>query len=208
MRTKQFREVSWEIQTFWLSLSQPLQQHSTPPHIPSLPPSLPQRPAPLRSIASHAYSQEPTSSRCPWRRIFIHSWVKRLCSGDYGLCSCIVMRGFCCKKTNKLSCLSLLWRACACRAGPGRVGPSSACVLELRLKPEEGTPRADYSHTNNRCISSFISATSQPLNHGCLFSHRLVPGLYGMNKVSTSFFFFFFNLAVQSYPTKLWLASR
>lgn len=106
------------------------------------------------------------------------------------------MRGFCCKKTNKLSCLSLLWRACACRAGPGRVGPSSACVLELRLKPEEGTPRADYSHTNNRCISSFISATSQPLNHGCLFSHRLVPGLYGMNKVSTSFFFFFFNLAV------------
>ncbi|KAG7327862.1 hypothetical protein KOW79_009468 [Hemibagrus wyckioides] len=30
------------------------------------------------------------------------------------------MRGFCPKKTNEISCLSLLWRACAYGAGPGR----------------------------------------------------------------------------------------
>lgn len=30
------------------------------------------------------------------------------------------MRGFYCKKTNEISCLSLLWRACAYRAGTGR----------------------------------------------------------------------------------------
>lgn len=135
LRTAEFTEVSCEIQTLSLSLSAHNRQH-----VSSLSVSIKRLPhgSSLSFTRSHLYAIPMTA---------VSTWgSNHHVADDHVLRLWTVMRGFWWKKTNEISCVCRCYGEPAPMA-PGRVGLSSACVLELRLRPEKGAPRADHSLT-------------------------------------------------------------
>ncbi|KAI5614699.1 hypothetical protein C0J50_3511 [Silurus asotus] len=93
------------------------------------------------------------------------------------------MRASCSKKTNEISCLSLLWRACAYRAGPGRpeqrlrAGVTSVTgggSTESGLLTKHGARDLPQPHAHNtRTTGASLANKLSRLNHGAVINERI-----------------------------------